>query len=360
MAGSPPLASARATSRPAAAAPSRPVTHSVSPGRAPERVTGATPVGEAAEGGDADHEARRDDHVAAGDGHAVGLREGLHPVVEALHRFRADAAIGEGRRGRRGRRPGSRPSRRGRRGSRRAPCGRGPRRRSRPGMKWTSSTSMSRAATVAGEPARTAASSPMPRTTPGRRATRAAIRSMRSSSTVHPRWRRVVRWDGTAHYPSPGPATLVPDGSLSRFWDAVSVFAERLGGVEWRFLILGLAFHLLNLILRTRAWRNILQAAAPKVTVGWPGVFGSYMAGVGVNAVAPARGWRPGQALPRPSQEPEGGLPHGGLVAGGRDALRHAHGLPAPGVGVLHRQAPEPAGAARLVSLRVVVPGPPS
>jgi uncharacterized membrane protein YbhN (UPF0104 family) len=78
--------------------------------------------------------------------------------------------------------------------------------------------------------------------------------------------------------------------SLHRFWDAVQRFADALGSVGWQALGLALAFYLANLVLRTRAWRNILAAAYPKTEVRWPPVFGAYCAGVGVNAIAPARG----------------------------------------------------------------------
>ena len=42
-------------------------------------------------------------------------------------------------------------------------------------------------------------------------------------------------------------------------------------------------------MLRTIAWRNILQAAYPTTKVRWVPVFGAYVAGVGVNAIIPAR-----------------------------------------------------------------------
>jgi uncharacterized membrane protein YbhN (UPF0104 family) len=78
--------------------------------------------------------------------------------------------------------------------------------------------------------------------------------------------------------------------SLRSFWSAIEAFASALGSVGWGALALALAFHVLNLALRTRAWRNILGAAYPTRDVAWPPVLGAYMAGVGVNAVVPARG----------------------------------------------------------------------
>ncbi len=41
--------------------------------------------------------------------------------------------------------------------------------------------------------------------------------------------------------------------------------------------------------VRTVAWRNIIQAAYPQTRVPLPPVFGAYVAGVGINSIAPAR-----------------------------------------------------------------------
>jgi len=77
--------------------------------------------------------------------------------------------------------------------------------------------------------------------------------------------------------------------SLRSFWDAVEAFASALGGVAVGPLLLAIAFHVANLALRTRAWRNILGAAFPGARVRWAPVFGAYTAGVGANSVLPAR-----------------------------------------------------------------------
>ena len=42
--------------------------------------------------------------------------------------------------------------------------------------------------------------------------------------------------------------------------------------------------------MRVLAWRNIIKAAYPKARVPRSGIFGAYMAGVGVNSITPARG----------------------------------------------------------------------
>ena len=72
------------------------------------------------------------------------------------------------------------------------------------------------------------------------------------------------------------------------FIDAVGAFFGHLATVSLGALILAVLFHVLRLTLRVRAWQNILRAAhgAP---VPFKGVFGAYMAGVGVNALTPAR-----------------------------------------------------------------------
>ena len=68
------------------------------------------------------------------------------------------------------------------------------------------------------------------------------------------------------------------------------MFADSLTSVGVGALLLALLFHLGNLVLRTRAWTNILMAAYPHSRVRWRDVFGSYCAGVGVNGIVPARG----------------------------------------------------------------------
>jgi uncharacterized membrane protein YbhN (UPF0104 family) len=73
------------------------------------------------------------------------------------------------------------------------------------------------------------------------------------------------------------------------FIDAIQAFFSHIAAVSWGALALAVAFHVLKLVLRVRAWQNILRAAYPGMPVHFPGIFGSYVAGVGVNAIAPAR-----------------------------------------------------------------------
>jgi uncharacterized membrane protein YbhN (UPF0104 family) len=76
---------------------------------------------------------------------------------------------------------------------------------------------------------------------------------------------------------------------LGTFFHAVHVFADQLAAVRWQFLALALAIHVGRLLLRTIAWRAILSAAYPAHRIPFRSAFGAYVAGVGVNSVAPAR-----------------------------------------------------------------------
>ena len=74
------------------------------------------------------------------------------------------------------------------------------------------------------------------------------------------------------------------------FLDACQAFFDTIASVALWPLLLAVSLHVLKLLLRGRAWQNILKASYPTSRVPYWGVFGSYMAGVGVNSIAPARG----------------------------------------------------------------------
>jgi uncharacterized membrane protein YbhN (UPF0104 family) len=74
------------------------------------------------------------------------------------------------------------------------------------------------------------------------------------------------------------------------FLDACQAFFDTIASVALWPLLLAVGLHVLKLLLRGRAWQNILKASYPDSRVPYWGVFGSYMAGVGVNSLAPARG----------------------------------------------------------------------
>jgi uncharacterized membrane protein YbhN (UPF0104 family) len=72
--------------------------------------------------------------------------------------------------------------------------------------------------------------------------------------------------------------------------DATRAFFDGLASVRWGPLTLAVLCHLLKVAARSRAWRNIVQAAYPRTNVRWRDAYGAYVAGIGVNAIAPARG----------------------------------------------------------------------
>jgi uncharacterized membrane protein YbhN (UPF0104 family) len=78
--------------------------------------------------------------------------------------------------------------------------------------------------------------------------------------------------------------------SISAFADAARVFLNHLAEVKLWPLAIALLLHSVNLLLRTGAWYSILRAAYPGVPYRYRSCAGAYLAGVGVNAIAPARG----------------------------------------------------------------------
>jgi uncharacterized membrane protein YbhN (UPF0104 family) len=77
--------------------------------------------------------------------------------------------------------------------------------------------------------------------------------------------------------------------SLRSFANAVEAFIEQVAAVDPWYLGGALGLSLLNLLLRSRAWRNIVLAAYPEGRLRQRTAFGAYVAGVGVNAAVPAR-----------------------------------------------------------------------
>jgi uncharacterized membrane protein YbhN (UPF0104 family) len=77
---------------------------------------------------------------------------------------------------------------------------------------------------------------------------------------------------------------------VGKIIDAAGEFFHHLAEVHWLPLAVALGFHLLRLLTRAPAWRNIIRASYPGTTVPRRSVLGAYLAGVGVNAIVPARG----------------------------------------------------------------------
>jgi len=76
---------------------------------------------------------------------------------------------------------------------------------------------------------------------------------------------------------------------MHAFFHAVGVFFGNLAAVDFGALGLALVCQALRVVVRTRAWRNIIAAAYPDTRVRWRSVLGAYLAGVGLNAITPAR-----------------------------------------------------------------------
>jgi uncharacterized membrane protein YbhN (UPF0104 family) len=74
-----------------------------------------------------------------------------------------------------------------------------------------------------------------------------------------------------------------------RILDGVTAFLDELGSVSFVPLGLAICCHLLKLGCTSRAWRNVLAAAYPEERVPWLSIYGAYLAGVGINAIIPAR-----------------------------------------------------------------------
>jgi uncharacterized membrane protein YbhN (UPF0104 family) len=73
------------------------------------------------------------------------------------------------------------------------------------------------------------------------------------------------------------------------FFHDAGLFFRHLAAVDFGALAIALGFQALRLVARTRAWRNIVAAAYPDARVRWRSVLGSYLGGVGLNAITPAR-----------------------------------------------------------------------
>lgn len=77
---------------------------------------------------------------------------------------------------------------------------------------------------------------------------------------------------------------------VSGFIDAFRAFFDQLTSIALIPLSLAILCQLGRIASRATAWRNIVAAAYPDVTVRWRDVFGAYAAGVGLNAIVPGRG----------------------------------------------------------------------
>jgi len=74
-----------------------------------------------------------------------------------------------------------------------------------------------------------------------------------------------------------------------RVLDGIDAFLDQLASVDLLPAFLAVLAHLAKLTCTSMAWRNILAAAYPDQTIRRRSILGAYLAGVGVNAVVPAR-----------------------------------------------------------------------
>jgi uncharacterized membrane protein YbhN (UPF0104 family) len=70
---------------------------------------------------------------------------------------------------------------------------------------------------------------------------------------------------------------------------AIHVFLDHLTDIAFVPLGIGVGCHLVKTFCTSRAWRNVIAAACPDERVRWRSIYAAYVAGVGVNAIVPAR-----------------------------------------------------------------------
>lgn len=79
------------------------------------------------------------------------------------------------------------------------------------------------------------------------------------------------------------------ESSAESFFDAAGEFFSNLAAIGWLALAGALALYLGMLLCRARAWQNTLRVAYPDSSVPFKGIAAAFIAGAGINAVAPAR-----------------------------------------------------------------------
>lgn len=76
---------------------------------------------------------------------------------------------------------------------------------------------------------------------------------------------------------------------MQAFVAAVEAFWDYLSSIQLVPLGIAICCHMAKTLCTTRAWRNVLAAAYPENRVRWLPLYAAYLAGVGVNALFPAR-----------------------------------------------------------------------
>jgi len=77
--------------------------------------------------------------------------------------------------------------------------------------------------------------------------------------------------------------------SVRTVLDAVAAFWDYLESIQLLPLAIAICCHVAKTMCTSRAWRNVLAAAYPAERVRWLSIYAAYAAGVGVNAIFPAR-----------------------------------------------------------------------
>jgi uncharacterized membrane protein YbhN (UPF0104 family) len=77
--------------------------------------------------------------------------------------------------------------------------------------------------------------------------------------------------------------------SFDSFFRAAAEFFGRLSEIDWADVGIAFAFLLGMQLCRAWAWRNVLRAAYPDTRISFLQLSAAYLAGAGINAIAPAR-----------------------------------------------------------------------
>jgi uncharacterized membrane protein YbhN (UPF0104 family) len=77
---------------------------------------------------------------------------------------------------------------------------------------------------------------------------------------------------------------------ITGLWDSAGDVVARFGDVDPRLVAAAVALHVVNHVLRSVAWRNVIGAAYPAERVPLIGVAAAYAIGVALNAAIPGRG----------------------------------------------------------------------
>lgn len=87
-----------------------------------------------------------------------------------------------------------------------------------------------------------------------------------------------------------GPPLASLGSSVDRFLGAAQRFFEGFAEISWEYVVGALALMLVMQVARGHGWANAIRAAYPGTPVSERAIVGSFLVGVGMNGVLPARG----------------------------------------------------------------------